>query len=94
MADLSDLDRPNPTEEQLWEYLHHDEDLPVSRRAVSGAYCGEKSSQQSWGETTTSASATASTGSHLANSRNAPRQSALRQWASERQKACNATTTH
>ena len=37
MTDLSDLDRPNLTEEQLWEYLHYDEDLPVSRRAVKWA---------------------------------------------------------
>jgi len=37
MADLNDLDRPNLTEEQLWEYLHYDEDLPVARRSVKWA---------------------------------------------------------
>jgi hypothetical protein len=37
MADLSDLDKPNMSEEELWEYLHYDEDLPVTRRAVKWA---------------------------------------------------------
>lgn len=37
MADLGDLDRPNLTEEQLWEYLHYDENLPVARRTVKWA---------------------------------------------------------
>lgn len=34
---LSDLDRPNLTEQQLFEYLRYDEDVPVSRRSVKYA---------------------------------------------------------
>lgn len=32
-----DVDRPNLTEQQLFEYLHHDEMLPVTRRAIKYA---------------------------------------------------------
>jgi hypothetical protein len=31
---LHELDRPNLTEQQLFEYLHDSEELPVSRRAI------------------------------------------------------------
>ncbi|WP_231111453.1 hypothetical protein [Mycobacterium avium] len=31
---LRDLDRPNLTEQELFEYLRHDERLPVTRRAI------------------------------------------------------------
>jgi hypothetical protein len=34
---LGELDRPNLTEQQLFEYLHDSEELPVSRRAVKYA---------------------------------------------------------
>lgn len=34
---MDDLDRPNLTEQELWEFLYYDEDLPVSRRAVKRA---------------------------------------------------------
>jgi hypothetical protein len=34
---LRDLDRPNLTEQQLFEYLHDSEKLPVSRRAIKYA---------------------------------------------------------
>ena len=37
MGYLSDLDRPNLTEQQLFEYLCFDEDLPVTRRSVKYA---------------------------------------------------------
>jgi hypothetical protein len=39
MADaLDDLDKPNLSEEELWEYLHFDEDLVgVTRRSVKWA---------------------------------------------------------
>jgi hypothetical protein len=34
---MDDSDRPNLTEQELYEYLHYDEDLPVTRRAVKDA---------------------------------------------------------
>jgi hypothetical protein len=34
---LGELDRPNLTEQRLFEYLHDSEELPVSRRAVKYA---------------------------------------------------------
>ncbi len=34
---LRDLDRPNLTEHQLFEYLYDSQELPVSRRAVKYA---------------------------------------------------------
>jgi hypothetical protein len=34
---LGELDRPNLTEQQLFEYLHDSEELPVSRRAIKYA---------------------------------------------------------
>lgn len=34
---MDDLDRPNMTEQELWEYLYYDEDLPVTRRAIKWA---------------------------------------------------------
>ncbi|WP_231975918.1 hypothetical protein [Mycobacterium sp. E2462] len=34
---LRDLDRPNLTEEELFEYLHNSEELPVTRRAIKYA---------------------------------------------------------
>ncbi|MFZ0834897.1 MAG: hypothetical protein WAM92_17850 [Mycobacterium sp.] len=34
---MDDLDRPNLTEQELYEYLHCDEDLPVTKRAVHDA---------------------------------------------------------
>lgn len=36
-AGLRDLDRPNLTEQELFEYLHDIEELPVSRRAIKYA---------------------------------------------------------
>ncbi|OBB65248.1 hypothetical protein A5758_18645 [Mycobacterium sp. 852014-50255_SCH5639931] len=36
-AGLRDLDRPNLTEKELFEYLHDSEELPVSRRAIKYA---------------------------------------------------------
>jgi hypothetical protein len=35
--DMDELDRPNLSEQELWEFLYYDEDLPVSRRAVKWA---------------------------------------------------------
>ena len=37
MGYLSDLDKPNLTEQQLFEYLRYDEDVPVTRRSVKYA---------------------------------------------------------
>jgi hypothetical protein len=34
---MDDLDRPNLTEQELYEFLFYDEDLPVTRRAVKHA---------------------------------------------------------
>jgi hypothetical protein len=34
---LRDIDRPNLTEQELFEYLHNSEELPVTRRAVKYA---------------------------------------------------------
>ncbi|WP_231111499.1 hypothetical protein [Mycobacterium avium] len=34
---LRDLDRPNLTEQELFEYLRNDERLPVTRRAIKYA---------------------------------------------------------
>jgi hypothetical protein len=34
---MDDLDRPNLTQQELYEYLHYDEDLPVTRRAITDA---------------------------------------------------------
>jgi hypothetical protein len=37
MGYLSDLDKPNLNEQQLFEYLRHDEGSPVTRRSVKYA---------------------------------------------------------
>lgn len=37
MGYLGDLDKPNLTEQQLFEYLRDDEELPVTRRSVKYA---------------------------------------------------------
>ncbi|OBI56752.1 hypothetical protein [Mycobacterium sp. E787] len=37
MGYLSDLDKPNLTEQQLYEYLRYEEDLPVTRRSIKYA---------------------------------------------------------
>jgi hypothetical protein len=37
MGYLTDLDKPNLTEQQLFEYLRHDEDVPVTRRSIKYA---------------------------------------------------------
>jgi hypothetical protein len=37
MGFLSDLDKPNLTEQQLFEYLRCDEDVPVTRRSIKYA---------------------------------------------------------
>ncbi len=37
MGYLSDLDKPNLTEQQLFEYLRRDEDVPVTRRSIKYA---------------------------------------------------------
>lgn len=34
---MDDLDRPNLTEQELFEFLRYDEDLPVTRRAIKHA---------------------------------------------------------
>jgi hypothetical protein len=34
---MDDLDRPNLTEQELFEFLCYDEDLPVTRRAIKHA---------------------------------------------------------
>jgi hypothetical protein len=34
---MDDLDRPNLTEQELFEFLYYDEDLPVTRRAIKHA---------------------------------------------------------
>jgi hypothetical protein len=34
---LDELDRPNQKIEELWEFLHYDNDLPVSLRALKYA---------------------------------------------------------
>jgi hypothetical protein len=34
---MDDLDRPNLTEQELYEFLFYDEDLPVTRRAIKHA---------------------------------------------------------
>jgi hypothetical protein len=34
---MDDLDRPNLTEQELFEFLYYDENLPVTRRAVKHA---------------------------------------------------------
>ncbi|TXH24464.1 MAG: hypothetical protein E6R06_12220 [Mycobacterium sp.] len=34
---MDDLDRPNLSEQELYEYLYLDEDLPVTRRAIRDA---------------------------------------------------------
>lgn len=34
---MDEFDRPNLTEQALYEYLHHDEELPVTKRAVHDA---------------------------------------------------------
>jgi hypothetical protein len=31
---MGNLDRPNMTEQQLFEYLHYEHDLPVTRRMI------------------------------------------------------------
>lgn len=36
-AGLRDLDRPNLTEQELFDYLHNTERLPVTRRAIKYA---------------------------------------------------------
>lgn len=37
MGHLVDLDKPVLTEEELWEYLHYDEGLPITRRTIKHA---------------------------------------------------------
>jgi hypothetical protein len=37
MGYLSDLNKPSLTEQQLFEYLHDDEGLPVTRRSIKYA---------------------------------------------------------
>lgn len=34
---MDDLDRPNLTEQDLYEFLYYDENLPVTRRAIKHA---------------------------------------------------------
>lgn len=34
---MDDVERPNLTEQELWEFLYYDEDLPVTRRAIKHA---------------------------------------------------------
>jgi hypothetical protein len=34
---MDDLDRPNLSEQELYEYLYFDEDLPVTRRGIRDA---------------------------------------------------------
>jgi hypothetical protein len=34
---VDDMDTPVLTEDELWEYLHHDEGLPVTRRTIKHA---------------------------------------------------------
>lgn len=37
MGYLSDVDKPNLTEQHLFEYLRYDEDVPVTRRSIKYA---------------------------------------------------------
>jgi hypothetical protein len=37
MGYLNDIDKPNLTEQQLFEYLRDDEDVPVTRRSIKYA---------------------------------------------------------
>ena len=37
MGYLNELDKPNLTEQQLFEYLRNDEDVPVTRRSIKYA---------------------------------------------------------
>ncbi|PQM52518.1 hypothetical protein C5U48_09400 [Mycolicibacter virginiensis] len=34
---MDDLDRPNLSEQELYEYLYYEEDLPVTRRGIKDA---------------------------------------------------------
>jgi hypothetical protein len=41
-ASVDDDDKPTMTEQELWEWLHYDEGIPVTRRAIKWAVIDRK----------------------------------------------------
>lgn len=39
---MNDDEKPTMTEQELWEWLHYDEGIPVSRRAIKHAVMNRK----------------------------------------------------
>lgn len=67
MGYLYELDKPNLTEEQLFEYLRDDEDLPVTRRSIKYAVMRREIRPTRIGPRNYFSNATASTGSPRAS---------------------------